>query len=428
MRNIRYYVFWALDALKKNRIGNSYKEICRLMKEKDILEWQKNKIQELIKEASSNCEYYKSYSEYSDIKQCPVINKNTIKENFEGVMSKKYDKSSLHRMSTSGSTGTPFEIFQNPAKRTRVLSELIYFNELAGQYVGDKFIFYRVWTEKNKKSKMEQVKQNLLPIDILHLDDENMKYIADVLLKDKAIRTTLAYASTYDAILKYITENNVTGKFNLRSMVSSSEILLDETRAGLEEKIGCKVINRYSNQECGVIAQSTFDTNKMVVNKASYYVELLKLDSDEPAETGELGRIVVTDLFNYSMPLIRYDTGDLGITSEDTADEIKSFDSIQGRRVDIIYNTLGKPLTPHTWSVYMWKYDKLKQYQFIQNGKKEYVLKVNGAEGIYIKEDFDATLRPILGNDAQIEIQYVDDIPVLASGKFKKTVCNYKPE
>ena len=92
----------------------------------------------------------------------------------------------------------------------------------------------------------------------------------------------------------------------------------------------------------------------------------------------------------------------------------------------MIYDTHGRALTPHTWSVYMWKFDKLKQYQFIQNGAKDYVLKVNGAEGIYKKEEIDATLRGILGEDANIDIQFVDEIAVLNSGKFKKTVCNYK--
>ena len=34
------------------------------------------------------------------------------------------------------------------------------------------------------------------------------------------------------------------------------------------------------------------------IDSESYYYEILKLDSDEPAEPGELGRIVITDLYN----------------------------------------------------------------------------------------------------------------------------------
>ena len=76
----------------------------------------------------------------------------------------------------------------------------------------------------------------------------------------------------------------------------------------------------------------------------------------------------------------------------------------------------------------MWKYDKLKQYQFIQEGQKEYLLKLNGAEGIYDDEEIQEYLKTVLGNDAEIKIEHVTGIPVLASGKFKKTVCHYHPE
>lgn len=71
----------------------------------------------------------------------------------------------------------------------------------------------------------------------------------------------------------------------------------------------------------------------------------------------------------------------------DSKDGVYGFESISGRRVDMIYDTKGSPLTPHTWSVYMWKYDKLKKYQFIQDAAKDYTLKVNGAEGVYTEED-----------------------------------------
>ena len=76
----------------------------------------------------------------------------------------------------------------------------------------------------------------------------------------------------------------------------------------------------------------------------------------------------------------------------------------------------------------MWKYEKLKQYQFIQEGQKEYVLKLNGAEGIYEDEEIRSYLKTVLGEDAEIRIEHVDGIPVLSSGKFKKTVCHYRPE
>ena len=64
-------------------------------------------------------------------------------------------------------------------------------------------------------------------------------------------------------------------------------------------------------------------------------------------EEGELARIVVTDLFNYAMPLIRYDTGDLAVV-EKHEKYGKVITSIEGRRTDFIYNTSGDVLSPYS--------------------------------------------------------------------------------
>ncbi len=134
----------------------------------------------------------------------------------------------------------------------------------------------------------------------------------------------------------------------------------------------------------------------------------------------------MTDLYNFAVPLIRYDTGDIAIKESEKDGWTTALKTIQGRKVDVIYDTKGSRLTPHTWSVYMWKFNKLKQYQFIQNDAREYTLRVNGAKGVYKDEDLVSHLKSVLGNDADITIEHVEGIPALASGKFKKTVCNYQ--
>lgn len=427
MKNIRYYVFFALDLLKggkhKKAIDETMKINTEFSKYKSIHD---DALSKLLSHACATVPYYKKYCGKA-FDEFPIVSKAVYKEDIDAFISERFEKEKLFKSSTSGSTGTPFIVYQDPMKRIRVHSELIAYNALVGQNVGDKYIFFRVWTDKNRKSKLEQIKQNLIPIDILHLDDLSLKNIVDLLKKDKKINNTLAYASTYEAIANYLERNGIfLTDSKIKSMISSSEVLHDSTRNILETRIGCKVIDRYSDQECGVIAQSTMDNNELLVNRASYHIELLKLDSDEPVGKGELGRVVITDLYNYAMPIIRYDTGDMAVVSESSNDDKMFLKQIEGRRVDMIYDTKGRALTSHTWGVYMWKFDKLKQYQFIQEGEKEYVLKVNGADGIYTSEEFDETLRAILGEDANIDIQYVDEIPVLSSGKFKKTICNYK--
>lgn len=424
---VRRTGFWALDILKEGVIRKHYRDIMSKMSSNpnDV---QEEQLIKLLEHAKYTVPFYKELNAQK-IGDFPIVTKGEYKEQFDSFQSELYIGKPLHYMSTSGSTGTPFTVNQDMNKRKRTLADIIYFNNICGQKLGDRYIFFRVWTDKNRKSKWEQFQQNLIPIDILHLDDVNLEKIRQLLKKNKSINSALAYASTYEHLVNYLAANNDTpDMFHIKLLVSSSEVLDMQAKQRIKSVIGCSIIDRYSNQENGIIAQTTDLSDEFIVNTASYYVELLKLESDENAEDGELCRIVVTDLYNFAMPIIRYDTGDLAIKCETSCGRISKFKAVQGRRVDTIYDTKGNKLTAHTWSVYMWKFDKLKQYQFIQEGKKQYVMKVSGAEGIYSKEEFDKTLRDILGADAEIDIQFVNTIPVLASGKFKKTICNYKPQ
>ena len=273
---------------------------------------------------------------------------------------------------------------------------------------------------------MEQWMQNLLPIDILHLDDDNLETIRKRLKQKPYINSCLAYDSTYEYLIKYMRlRGDTQDMFHIKSFVSGSEVLSMEMKKLIKNTIGCMVIDRYSNEENGFLAQSADMSDEFKVNTASFLIEVLKQDSDEPAEIGELGRIVVTDLYSFAVPLIRYDTGDLAVKAAERKGWTTVLKTIQGRKVDMIYDTKGKRLTAHTWSVYMWKFEKLKQYQFIQGSAKEYTLKVNGADGIYTDSEFISHLKSVLGPDAVITVEHTDGIPALASGKFKKTVCNY---
>jgi phenylacetate-CoA ligase len=154
-------------------------------------------------------------------------------------------------------------------------------------------------------------------------------------------------------------------------------------------------------------------------------------DRDEPVNPGETGRIVVTDLFNYAMPLIRYDTGDMAVLSEQSVCGASGlvFTKVEGRRVDFIYDTTGNLLSPHVITNTMWKYaEVVKQFQFVQMAQNGYRINLNCGNNKFGQIDtLLSDLKSFVGKDANIEIVFVDDIPALASGKRKKIVNNYKP-
>jgi phenylacetate-CoA ligase len=193
------------------------------------------------------------------------------------------------------------------------------------------------------------------------------------------------------------------------------------------------VLSRYSNEECGVLAYECPICHQFHLNNASYFFEILALDRDEPTSPDAPGRIVVTDLYNYALPMIRYDTGDIGSIIPNDCSQFATpiLNSLEGRRVDTVYDTTGRRLMIFAFDGIFERLGRLglmKQFQFIQEERTRYRLRLCVNERFSQEEEsVIEKLKQILGADAQIEIDYVDEIPVLNSGKRKYIVSLYDP-
>ncbi len=126
--------------------------------------------------------------------------------------------------------------------------------------------------------------------------------------------------------------------------------------------------------------------------------------------------------------MIRYDTGDVAKFALNS-DGIMEFEQIEGRKMDIIYDSSGNIISSFVvYTKFYNYYHLLKQYQFIQQGKNNYEVKLNLQEGSSFEFE-NALIEDIksdFGSDAKIKITYVDEIPPLASGKRRKVINNYK--
>ena len=182
-----------------------------------------------------------------------------------------------------------------------------------------------------------------------------------------------------------------------------------------------------------ILAQERIPTkekdNVMYLNHASYIFEFLKLDNDAMADYGELARIVITDLHNYAFPIIRYDTGDVGILlpPNEYSNGYPILGKLYGRRFDVCYTTENNPFSPMALGRMFKHIDGVLQWQFVQTMGGEYMVKIIPDKSKEIDTKFiDEQLREIVGNDAKIELVYVEDIPVLNSGKRKMVVNQWK--
>ncbi|WP_298548960.1 CoF synthetase [uncultured Aquimarina sp.] len=424
----RRKVFWFFDILHGNDIKKHYKDIKELIEtpgDQSTKNRKDNYLQQILQHAVSTTWFYQKYTNYNSISDFPVINKNMIRDNFEEFRSSKHEVNKCTLISTSGSTGAPFSVLQNKSKRFRNTGDNLYFSKRSGYEIGQKLIYIKIWPDNYKYTIFSKFWwQNIVPQSVFKLDDNNIANLIKKLEEDPNKKSFLGYTSAFEKICKYLDKiNSGPISSNVVSIIAMSEGLNDYVRSSVKKYFGVAPVSRYSNNENGIIAHEDRSvTSKFIINAASYYVEVFDIDNDVPAHPGKIGRIIVTDLHNYAMPMIRYDTGDIGIMEMD-ATGVSYLSSIGGRKLDLIYNTKGEIVPSHV-SYKLCKYGDYKQFQLVQYGEKDYLIKLNTdkkVDEIKMLEEY----KEYFGKDANIRIEYVDEIPLLSSGKRKEVANTY---
>ena len=428
MALLRNRLFWMIDRVHGGGISKNVEDIKSIMEGESSQ--SKERLDSLLKSilgySVEKIPFYRRYKGFESLSDFPVINKGLIREDINQFMNSEFDREKLFVQGTSGSTGAPFEAFWDAGKRRRATADTLYFSQLAHYEVGSRLYFSRVWEHGSERSKLTCLKQNWVVHDSRNLNDESLEAFVRQLQEDSSPKNVILFASTLSSIAKYLERNNLNPDCKIISIITLSEALDDISKAIAEKRLNTRVYSRYSNQELGIMAQHFDGSNNFRVNQASFHIELLDLNDDKPVSDGGPGRIVVTDYFNHAMPLIRYDTGDIAV-AKPNCDRLV-FQRVEGRRVDCIFDTKGRMVSPYVINTPMHEFLEIQQYQFIQHGADDYEMLLNlKEEGAFQRErDMLETLKSYLGEDANISVKYVDEIPVLKSGKRKQVVNNYK--
>ena len=361
--------------------------------------------------------------ENARLEDFPVVDKTTLRERQDEFIARGMRRENMRHMLTSGSTGTPFGSYQDRGKRDRAEADIIHWGKMAGYHMGERLFYLRVWTRAVKRSRLGAYLSNIESLDVTSLSDESLDAILDAVLGHRGDYSLLGYVSSFEAISRRMTADaRKAGVNGPKGILTMSETLDDGLRARLREQFGVWPAARYSNMENGLVAQQPMGPEShFVLNHGSFYLEILDQASDRQLPEGELGRIVITDLFNRGMPFVRYDTGDLGALSRDAEGRLV-LGKVEGRRMDQIFDTRGRQVSPVIVANHMWSFPEVLQYQFIQRGQGDYLFKINLPGGFRRQDELLDTFKAILGSDAKMAVEMVDEIPMLSSGKRKKVV------
>lgn len=247
---------------------------------------------------------------------------------------------------------------------------------------------------------------------------------------DWLIRKRPAYILSYPTILAALAdlseESGVLMPW-LQQVMSFSEAVTPNHREVIERVWRVPLIDSYSNAENSLMALQCPDHQHYHVQSESVILEVIDEDGS-PTEPGKIGRVVVTDLHNFIMPFIRYETGDMAELGHSCpcGRGLPVLNRIYGRTRNFIRLESGARLFPYMLGQHdLSKMAPVRQLQVIQRSysEMEMVMAVHRPLSASEEESVLNAFRESISHPFTVRPVYVDEISRSPSGKFEDFRC-----
>lgn len=245
-----------------------------------------------------------------DLQTLPLTSRlNLMSSGPDGYLRRDTERESLTIRHTTGTTGTPVIIHMNTWEEAFRRITLI---DSYRRHISLRFPMTLVDVGCERKDHATQTVKRMGPVTIVRLFrmapmHDKIKILSalkpDIMHGRPSVLWELALA-LHDRSIKPPTP---------RLIVSGAELLFPHVRTLLENVFHCRVVDHYNCEEAGNLAwQCPADPACLHPNTATVWLETVDSRGGR-VPAGTEGRLIITNLFNYSMPFIRYDMGDKGI-------------------------------------------------------------------------------------------------------------------
>jgi len=413
-------------------------------KYEELVKFQKRALRSLVEHAYRNVPFYHEVFRKSglnpsdirtidDLRKLSVLTKDDVRRNFHRLIAKNYRYFKPGMAFTSGSTGKPLEFYLDQATREWEYAaqwRQIFWggvrnvNAKIATFRGD-FVFEYGKTER--VAKWHGLHKELI-FNTYLLDPPHIRRMVEILneFKPEVIR---GYPHAVYMVARIISEEGLELSFRPRMIQTSSEFMPKHMRETIEAAFDSKIFDWYGQSEYVVSAgqcehgtyHQTMETGIAVVIEDDWGFE----------------RLVGTSLWNYSMPFINYEVGDIvKIPTEPRSCEcgrgLLIIDTIEGRVNDIILTPSGKAISGAAFDHY-WKHriihklSAIPEYtHFIQERLNKIIMEIYASKPLSDSDTYTILkeLKLLLGEDLDIEVRYLDKIPAVKKWRFVESRVN----
>jgi phenylacetate-CoA ligase len=400
-------------------------------------QWQR--LREIVKYAFERVPYYQRLAargfdgtlrDWSDFRRFPILTKQDIRDNSDALLSRDFRREDLVEARTGGSTGVALTLYCDKRCQEMRNAAAMRSDQWAGWDIGMKVA--AVWgnppvADTLKKKLRSALLDRIMYLDTMHIDEASVRRFVDEWRRENP-RVIFGHSHSIFILAGFLRRLGIEG-LRPRGIVSTSMMLLEPERRLIEEVFGCPCTNRYGCEEVSLIACECEQHKGLHLNSDHVVVEFLRPDGSA-AEPGEEASIVVTELINRGMPLIRYAVEDMGVPTERVCPcgrGLPLMDRVVGRRADFLKRpdgslVAGVSLVERTLTAI----PGIEQMQLVQDD----LLRVN--VNVVRADDYDVAseirlrdeLKQVFGPTVTIDLVYVSALAQTRAGKYRFAICN----
>ncbi len=364
-------------------------------------------------------------SDTGDLAGLPLVTKDDIRERLGDMLVEDIDPAGLVTMTTSGSTGVSLKLHMDEAsrqwKRACAIRHDMWSGWRRGERVG------AVWGNPESAKNWRLYLRNLLltrhiPLDTLRMDEASMARFNERLLRK---RPTLLFGHAHSL---YLFARFLAGRglrpIRPRGVISTAMVLHDFERQTIEEVFETRVFNRYGCEEVSLIASECEAHEGLHVNCDTLVVEVVDA-AGKPVPPGRPGAVVVTDLTNRAMPVIRYKVGDVARFKETPCSCGRAYpllDGVEGRIADYVRTPDGGYVSGISLTEnFAMDLEGVKQLQIVQEAIDLLRFRIvpEGAFTAAQLERLAVLVRQRFGDRMRHEVEMVASVQSERSGKYR---------
>jgi len=430
--------------LKGNSIEKEYQEIRQLKNKNDLITYQETSLKRLLYHAYQNVPYYhdifdrigiieKNTINLSKFHEIPILTKELLRKHQKQLVSKDSAKRKSFQNFSGGSTGEPTMFLQDHSYyKWYMATNKYYYEDMLGiDENNEKKVL--LWGNPQDlfegsdgiTNKIKNWFTNKIFLNSFKMTEKHMNsYIRTINdYKPKFIR---GYAGSLYELAKFSEKNNLP-LHTPQILVASAETLTSEMRTEIEAVFGTKLYDFYGSRETASIAAEC-KNGCIHVFSFNNILEILNRNN-KPVTEGEEGRIIVTNLHNYSMPFIRYEIGDAAIPGSETCtcgNFLPCLKKVSGRLEEQFIKKDGSIVIGyffvHLIGVLLNK-GFIKKFRVIQEDFDKIKIIAIQDKGLpeSEKNEIEQKIRVEMGSDCKILWEFVDTIPTTQSGKYLYT-------